>query len=250
MEYKEYGLIGFPLTHSFSQKYFNEKFRNEKIAAEYINFEIGDIGDLMEIVAEHPALCGFNVTRPYKELVIPYLDGKNAVVEKTGAANVVKIERGKDGSIRFMGYNTDYEAFRKSISDILGTCLKKALILGTGGASKAVEAALDSLGFESVKVSRKPGDGQISYDDLSDCIKEYPVIVNTTPLGTYPKTDESAPIPYNLVNDSHICYDLVYNPSITEFMKRCAERGATVKNGLEMLRLQAEFSWEIWEGRL
>lgn len=242
---KEYGLIGFPLTHSFSQKFFTEKFKREGIDAEYTNFELEDIGQIMELLAEYEQLQGFNVTIPYKEQILPYLDGKSLEVDKIGAANVVKIERHGGADIRFIGYNTDYRAFKDSLT---GFCPEQheALILGTGGASKAIEYALNELGFKTIKASRTPNDQQISYADLSDCINRFSIIVNTTPLGTYPNTEEAPDIPYDLLTPQHLCYDLVYNPSVTTFMRKCAEKGATVKNGLEMLILQALYSWDIW----
>lgn len=244
---KTFGLIGFPLNHSFSQSYFNNKFTTENIDAEYVNFEIEDIGEIMEVVAENPNLVGFNVTRPYKEQILSYLDKRTSEVIDIGAANVVKVINDKVNGISFAGYNTDYYGFRDSLLNIINpTKTIKALILGTGGASKAIKAALDSLDIENIKVSRNPSDKELSYDDLKDCIKDYFLIVNTTPLGTSPNTDKCPPLPYDLLTDSHLCYDLVYNPAITEFLKRSARQGAAVKNGLEMLRLQAELSWDIW----
>lgn len=247
MAKKEYGLIGFPLVHSFSQRYFNEKFASEGIDAEYLNFELNDIGEIMEVIAEHPNLEGFNVTIPYKEQIIPYLDEMDPLAQRVGAVNVVKITRKSAKDIRFKGYNSDVIGFRDSLSQFLGKNYRKALILGTGGASKAVEVALEELNIESVKVSRKPAEGVLTYSDLDEkIINEHQLIVNTTPLGMYPDTDSCPDIPYSLLTADHFCYDLLYNPDITKFMKMCAQQGAAVKNGLEMLLLQAFESWRIW----
>lgn len=243
---KVYGLIGFPLTHSFSQKYFTEKFRKENIDAEYLNFEIGDIGDIMEVVAEYPELQGFNVTIPYKELILPYLDWKSPEVEAIGAANVVKIERHDAGNMIFKGYNTDCYGFMNSLFPLSNAKEKRALILGTGGASKAVEYILKEMGYQTVKVSRTPKHQELGYEDLKGVINDYFLIVNTTPLGTYPIIDSCPDLPYKELNAAHLAFDLVYNPSVTKFMSQCAERGCAVKNGYEMLVLQAEYSWRIW----
>lgn len=242
---REFGLIGNPLEHSFSKDYFSEKFKREGIDAEYNNFELPDIGDIMELIAESPNLEGFNVTSPFKEAIIPYLDEKDSMVDRIGACNLVKIERTPDGDLKFIGSNTDYFGFMNSLRDL---CFlnNKALILGTGGASKAVEAVLADLGFTALKVSRQPTDGQLSYQDLNECINDYFLIVNCTPLGTYPNVNICPDIPFDIMDSNHLCYDLVYNPAVTEFMRRSANKGAMVKNGLAMLIGQAERSWEIW----
>lgn len=244
-----YGLIGYPLTHSFSQNYFNQKFEAENINARYLNFEIADIGDLMKVFAEYPTLSGLNVTIPYKEQVIAYLDSLDPVAAEIGAVNVVKIIRKSDDDEDFTlrGYNSDIIGFSDSIKPLLTPDRRRALVLGTGGASKAVVAGLRSLGVESTLVSRTARPGVITYGDISQEIMEsHKVIVNTTPLGMYPHTDECPDIPYHLLNSSYLCYDLLYNPDVTLFMKRAAEFGAEVKNGLEMLLLQAFASWTIW----
>lgn len=243
---KIYGLIGFPLTHSFSARFFNDKFEREGINAEYINFELEDIGQLMEMVAENPKLCGFNITIPYKEQILPWVDEKSSEVERIGAANVIKIINNGTPDMKFSAYNTDCKAFMRTLLPFASAPCKKALILGTGGASKAVACALEDLGFEWTKVSRTPAAGQLSFNQLKDCINDYFIIVNTTPLGTFPATDGCVPLPFDVLDSNHVCYDLVYNPSLTEFMKRSLERGCYAKNGSEMLRLQAELSWEIW----
>lgn len=241
-----YGLIGYPLIHSFSQNYFNQKFEAEGIDAKYVNFEIADIGELMEVVSENANLCGLNVTIPYKEQVIPYLDEVDEDAAKIGAVNVIKFIRGKN-SLKFKGYNSDIIGFCDSLKPLLKPEHKKALILGTGGAAKAVYHGLLNLGIEPMYVSRSKRDGMLTYGDLSAAVmSEYKVIVNTTPLGMYPHVDECPNIPYHLLTPSHLCYDLLYNPDVTLFMKRAEEQGAEIKNGLEMLLLQAFAAWNIW----
>lgn len=241
-----FGLIGFPLTHSFSQNFFNQKFEAENISAQYLNFEIPDIGDLMEVVAEYPALSGLNVTIPYKEQVLPYLDEIDGDAKKIGAVNVIKFIR-KKGSLKFKGYNSDVIGFSDSIKPLLNPARNKALILGTGGAAKAVRQGLINLGVEPTYVSRTAREGVITYADLTpEVMAEHKVIVNTTPLGMYPHIDECPDIPYQELTPQHLCYDLLYNPDVTLFMKRSREYGAQIKNGLEMLLLQAFVSWNIW----
>lgn len=244
---KIYGLIGFPLTHSFSKTYFNNKFESENINAEYLNFEIPDIGDLMEVVAEYPDLCGLNVTIPYKEQVIPYMDEMDADAAAIGAVNVIKFIRSKGDDLRFKGYNSDIVGFSDSIRPLLTPYRDKALVLGTGGASKAVVRGLQNLGVESQLVSRNKKEGVITYGEIdAEIMATHKIIVNTTPLGMYPHVDECPDIPYGLLTPQHLCYDLLYNPDVTLFMKRAREMGAEVKNGLEMLLLQAFESWRIW----
>ena len=243
-----YGLIGYPLGHSFSQGYFNNKFASEGIDAEYLNFEIPSITDLAEIIATHPALRGLNVTIPYKQDVIPYLDEIDPTARKIGAVNVIRVSRNAAGHVRLKGFNSDIIGFTDSISPLLsGKKHTHALVLGTGGASHAVLAGLSQLGISGTLVSRSPRPGVITYADLDDVIMaSHTVIVNTTPLGMYPLVDACPDIPYRLVTKSHVCFDLLYNPDVTMFMQRCTEQGATVKNGLEMLLLQAFASWEMW----
>lgn len=248
---KIYGLIGYPLTHSFSQTFFNQKFASERINARYINFEIPDISDFMEVFSEYPAIAGLNVTIPYKQQVIPYLQGLDPLAERVGAVNVIRIERGKaENDFRLIGYNSDVAGFMNSIRPMLKPCHKRALVLGSGGASRAVCCGLEDLGVKPLVVSRTPREGMISYEGITpEIMAEHKVIVNTTPLGMYPHTDECPPIPYQLMDSDFLCYDLLYNPDVTLFMKKSAEAGAEVKNGLEMLLLQAFESWEIWTGR-
>ena len=243
-----YGLIGRPLGHSFSREFFTRKFERENINAEYLNFELPDIGDLMEMIAEYPRLKGFNVTIPYKQAVIPYLDSLNETAEGVGAVNVVKIIRDDAGEILEMnGYNSDVIGFRESIRPLLKSCHDNALVLGTGGASKAVVYALKQMGLNVTLVSRTHSDEAISYGELTpEIMAAHKVVVNTTPLGMYPEVDACPDIPYDLITEEHVCFDLVYNPGETLFMKLAATHGATVKNGLEMLHLQALEAWRIW----
>lgn len=245
----KYGLIGYPLGHSFSQSYFNEKFQNENIDALYENFEIPSIENFPEIIETNPNLRGLNVTIPYKEKVISYLDVISPEAREIGAVNVIKVER-KGKSTYLTGYNSDVIGFTRSIEPLIEKYHKKALILGTGGASKAVNYGLKSLGLETVFVSRYRKPDTICYEDITPkVIKEYNVIVNCTPLGMFPHTDECPNLPYEAMNTQTLLYDLIYNPDTTMFMQKGAEHGATVKNGLEMLLLQAFASWEFWHSK-
>lgn len=244
-----YGLLGYPLGHSFSKNYFNNKFEAEQIDAEYLNFEIPDINMLMEVISEHHNLKGLNVTIPYKEQVIPFLNELDEDAANIGAVNVIKISR-NNGELHLKGYNSDVIGFCDSISPLLKPHMKKALILGTGGAAKAVAYGLKKLGIETQFVSRKRSDNAITYCDIDkDILSTHHVIVNSTPLGMYPNIDECPDIPYELLDDSHLCYDLLYNPDETLFMKNAKAQGATTKNGLEMLLLQAFAGYDIWTMR-
>ena len=243
----KYGLIGFPLGHSFSISYFNQKFQDEGIDAIYENYEISTIDALDEILSSNPNLRGLNVTIPYKEKVMPYLDHISPEARAIGAVNVIKvIHEGNDAILK--GYNSDVIGFTKSIEPMLDSKWhKKALILGTGGASKAIDFGLRNLGLETVFVSRFERQGTIQYQNITpEIIREYNVIVNCTPLGMYPKTEVCPNLPYEAMDSHTILYDLIYNPDETLFMKRGAEYGAQTKNGLEMLLLQAFASWEFW----
>lgn len=243
---QKYGLIGYPLKHSFSIGFFNEKFKSEGIDAEYLNFEIPTIEKLPEIIAKNPDLIGFNVTIPYKEKVIPYLDEIDKDAKAIGAINVVKIVRLK-GKYKLIGYNSDIIGFTHSIEPMLKPQHKKALILGTGGASKAVYHGLKKLDVESTYVSRTKQPNLLTYDELTpEIMAEYTVIVNCTPVGMYPKVDSCPDIPYQYLTSNHLLYDLLYNPDTTLFMKKGAQQRATTKNGLEMLLLQAFAAWEYW----
>ena len=245
---QKYGLVGYPLKHSFSIGYFNEKFSSEKIEAEYINFEIPDINNFPEIIEANPNLHGLNVTIPYKEKVIPYLDELDKQAAAIGAVNVIKIIRNKGGKPKLIGYNSDIIGFTQSIQPLLQSHHKKALILGTGGASKAVFHGLKNLGIEAKFVSRTARFGMLTYEELNaEIIKESTVIVNGTPGGMYPKVDACPDIPYEAITSEHLLYDLLYNPNITLFMKKGEAKGAVTKNGLEMLLLQAFAAWEIWQ---
>ena len=243
---QKYGLIGYPLKHSFSIGYFNEKFKSEGIDAEYVNFEIPSITDLPGIIQENPNLKGFNVTIPYKEKVISYLDEIDKDAIAIGAINVVKVVWQKN-RYRLIGYNSDIIGFTRSIEPLLQERHKKALILGTGGASKAIFHGLKKLGVESTYVSRTPKTGMLSYEELTpEIMSEHTVIVNCTPVGMYPKVDFCPNIPYEYLTPKHLLYDLLYNPDNTLFMKKGEAHGAETKNGLEMLLLQAFVGWEFW----
>lgn len=239
-----YGLIGKPLGHSFSATYFNEKFKTEGIDNHYDLFPIDSISELKVLLESHSDLQGLNVTIPYKEQVLPYLTDIDSDARKIGAVNVIAISQ---GGKTLKGYNTDAIGFRNSIKPLLKPHMKKALVLGTGGASKAVAHVLKSLGLEVTKVSRNKHDGVITYEEItSEIMEEYHVIVNTTPLGTWPKVEDAPPIPYHLATEKHLFHDLVYNPAETTFMHLASAQGAMVKNGLEMLHGQAIAAWEIW----
>ncbi len=244
---EKYGLIGYPLGHSFSINYFNQKFTDEGINAKYYNFEIPTIDALAEVLDSNPELKGLNVTIPYKQKVMEYLDQISPEARAIGAVNVIKVMHQGNETI-LKGYNSDVIGFTQSIEPMLEDYHKKALILGTGGASKAIDYGLRSLGLETVFVSRYERPETICYEDVTpEVVKEYNVIVNCTPLGMFPKTEECPRLPYEAMDEHNILYDLIYNPDETLFMKRGAQRGANVKNGLEMLLLQAFASWEFWQ---
>lgn len=245
----KYGLIGYPLGHSFSINYFNQKFADEGINAKYMNFEIPSIDALAEVLDSNPELKGLNVTIPYKQKVMEFLDQISPEARAIGAVNVIRVtHEGKD--IKLKGFNSDVIGFTQSIEPMLEPYHKKALILGTGGASKAIDYGLKSLGLETVFVSRYRRPETICYEDITpDVVKEYNVIVNCTPIGMFPKTEECPLLPYETMDEKNILYDLIYNPDETLFMKMGTERGASVKNGLEMLLLQAFASWEFWNGK-
>jgi shikimate dehydrogenase len=244
---KRYGLIGYPLGHSFSKTFFNQKFQSEKIDAEYVNFEIENVKDLKAVIKENSDLRGVNVTLPHKVAVMPLLDSISENAKNIGAVNVIKFKKGLFGKLHLEGYNSDIIGFMKSIEPMLNEKHRKALILGTGGSSKAIYHGLEQLGVSAVYVSRTPQKDCFTYEEITkEVIEEYTVIVNTTPVGMYPKIDECPDIPYQYITGNQILYDLLYNPDETLFMKKGKTQGATVKNGLEMLLLQAFASWEIW----
>lgn len=241
------GLIGYPLSHSFSQKYFTDKFAKEGISGfVYQNFEIDNIDQIRNIIDQNPELIGLNVTIPYKEKVIPYLNELSEQAEKIGAVNTICIKQTPNG-IHLSGHNTDLIGFGKSIDMFLKTEPKGALILGTGGASKAVNYLLDQRSIKRLSVSRTPGSGRITYADIQDkTIREYPLIINTSPLGMFPKIEEKPDIPYHLLSQRNFLIDLIYNPDETLFLKLGKRAGAATLNGLPMLIAQAEASWELW----
>ena len=241
----KFGLIGYPLVHSFSKKYFNRKFDNENIKNVcYQNYELKNINELKSIIEKNPNLRGLNVTIPHKEKVIKYLDKIEEKYLNIGAVNVIKIIDNK-----LFGINTDYEAFKITLKEWLNKKFNgKALILGTGGSSKSVSLALKELNIDHNFVSRTKRKNFFSYKDLSDIsiFSNYKLIINTTPLGMYPKINLSPNIPYHLITKNYYLYDLVYNPEMTQFLEKGKIKGAKIKNGLEMLYLQAELSWSYW----
>jgi shikimate dehydrogenase len=242
---RQFGLIGYPLSHSFSKKYFSEKFLREGISdCHYELYELATLGDFKGWMNALPHLTGLNVTIPYKQEVIPFLDRLDPKAAEIGAVNVIKKER--DGS--FVGYNSDYYGFKSSLQTFLGGVYpERALVLGTGGASKAVVVALKDLGIVPQYVSRKVDQQALAYEELTSAMmSSYKLIVNTTPLGMYPHVEACPPVPYKALGADHYLYDLVYNPVETLFMQKGLSQGAHVINGLDMLIAQAEKAWEIW----
>lgn len=239
-----FGLIGRNISYSFSKSHFTEKFEKEGINYTYENFDLEDISEFPSVIKNNPELLGLNVTIPYKESIIPYLDELNDVAIEIGAVNTIKIE----SSGKLKGYNTDCYGFEKSIQPLLKPQHKRALILGTGGASKGVAYGLKNLSIPFDFVSRQNNENaQFTYDDLNDNIlKSYQIIINCTPIGTYPNVNECPEIPYDAISKEHLLYDLIYNPIQTKFLI-CGEiKGAAITNGLTMLDLQAQKSWDIW----
>lgn len=244
---KQYGLVGFPLVHSFSKRFFTEKFEKENTNAVYQNFEIENISDFPGIIKNNPNLKGLNVTIPHKQAVMSFLDELDEAAEKVGAVNTVKILR-ETGKITLKGFNTDTWGFETSLKPLLKDYHKKALILGTGGASKAVKYVLGKLGIDFISASiEELKENETRYEDVDEkIIAEHLLIINATPLGTFPDVEKFPPVPYQYITERHLLFDLVYNPETTMFMKKGEERGATVKNGYEMLMQQALKSYEIW----
>ncbi|MDE3181953.1 MAG: shikimate dehydrogenase [Bacteroidota bacterium] len=242
---KIYGLIGRSLGHSFSEKYFAEKFKKENIRdCQYRNLELKDLGNEIPELKKKPDLAGLNVTIPYKTEILSFLDEISAEVSEINACNCIKIKDEK-----WKGYNTDIIGFEKSFVPYLKPFHKKALVLGTGGASKAVVFVLKRLGIDFLKVSRNKNESAsiISYEDISAALfKEFQIVINTTPVGTFPNVDEMPPLPYELINSQHYFFDLIYNPSKTQFLSLAEKKGAVIENGSKMLALQAEESWKIW----
>jgi shikimate dehydrogenase len=282
---KEYGLLGYPLGHSFSRAFFLEKFAREGIDADYLNFEVPSAEMLLQVIQEHPNLQGLNVTIPHKKAVIPLLDELSDEARAIGAVNVIRITREPVDSVPdssssesprhyLKGFNSDIIGFMESIRPLLQPHHRRALVLGTGGASKAICRGLEKLGLEWRYVSRqrqlpsasecpsskRPSDSVLgglpaesspfSYSDITpSLLADYTVIVNCTPLGMHPNVDTAPPLPYAALSPRHLLYDLVYNPEVTEFMRQGRRFGATVKGGLEMLHRQAVASWEFWNGK-
>ena len=248
---QKYGLVGYPLSHSFSRRFFTDFFEKNVLEATYLNFELSNLSQLPATLVEHPELDGFNVTIPYKEAILPYLDYIDPQASDIKAVNTVRINR-SGGKIELTGFNTDLIGFNDSLLPLLRPHHTKALVLGTGGASKAVVHVLHNLSISVQSVSREAKEGiSISYGQLTrELIEQHTIVVNTTPLGTYPKTEGYPEIPYEYLSDKHLLYDLVYNPPVTRFLQRGADRGATTKNGREMLELQAMAAWRIWNAGL
>ena len=240
---REFGLIGYPLGHSFSKKYFRDKFEREGVTGNvYELYPIEQIGQLEDLLVSNPNLAGLNVTIPYKEQVIQFLDSMSPVVEEIGACNCIRIQDG-----RLVGQNTDVIGFSKSLLPKLKPHHKKALLFGTGGSSKAVAYTLKELGIPFLQVSRTPIEGMIGYEEIDQSILEaYTLLINTTPVGMYPNVEKAPAISYEFIGADHYLFDLVYNPERTRFLQEGASRGATVENGSDMLVIQAEASWEIW----
>lgn len=242
---KLYGLIGYPLSHSFSKKYFTDKFQKEKLAdCFYELFPLASLDHFSSLLNTNPDLKGLNVTIPYKQQILQYLSDQTENVKAIGAANTLKILNGK-----ISGYNTDVVGFERSFIQQLQSYHKKALVLGTGGSSKAVEFVLQKMGIDYLLVTRNeaPNTGMINYSNIDvELIEEYNIIINCTPAGTFPNEDECPSIPYQFISKENYLFDLVYNPKKTLFLKRGEEKGATIKNGYEMLIMQAEESWRIW----
>jgi len=240
---RQYGLIGFPLSHSFSQKYFTEKFLRDDIKdAEFLNFSIAQINDVEKVFEDHPQLAGLAVTIPYKRSVITYLDETDDAVKKISACNCIKIHQQKK-----IGFNTDVVGFETSFVKNLQPHHKKALVLGTGGASSAIQFVLTKLGIEFLIVSRQIANNTISYTDITaETLHQYNIIINCTPLGTYPNIEEAPQLPYKFLTAENYLFDLVYNPPLTQFLNYGSKAGCIIQNGYEMLVWQAEENWRIW----
>ncbi len=242
---KKFGLIGYPLVHSFSKRFFTGKFETENIDARYDLYELDDISKFTGLI-QRIEFSGLNVTIPYKEKVIPFLNELDETAEKIGAVNVIKFIRENDKLI-LKGYNSDAIGFGNSLEPFLQSFHKNALILGTGGASKAIDYVLNKLGIDTQFVSRTAQSGRLTYADLNqEIIEKYKIIVNASPVGTFPHTDECPDIPYQFLTEKHLLFDVVYNPAETLFLKKGREQGAKGLNGENMLKEQAMAAWEIW----
>lgn len=247
-----YGLIGQSLSHSFSCKYFEEKFSRLQLKDKsYKNFEIKNVEEIKQLLIEDRSIKGFNVTTPFKESITSLLDKLDPVAQRIGAVNTVVVKRdGLSDKIYLEGYNTDADAFREALAPIIRPHHRRALILGTGGASKAVSYALTKNNMEHFFVTRHPSKFHYCYADLNhNAMRLFQVIINTTPLGTYPNVNDCAPIPYEMLTNKHLLFDLVYNPAQTKFLQLGKDKGAFIHNGFRMLKLQADRSWEIWNNQ-
>lgn len=255
---QQYGLVGYPLGHSFSAGYFAEKFQNEGISATYENFELSSLTSLRALIKQHPQLRGFNVTIPHKQAILPLLDGLSGEAEAIGAVNVVRVVRTKQGQTLLLGDNSDLVGFRESLRPLLAPHHRQALVLGTGGASRAVIVALQQLGISPTYVSRRATTRSIrvgqqdipllTYDQLTTAhLDQFTLIVNCSPVGMHPHVDEAPALPYEALTEQHLLYDLVYNPALTRFLALGKAQGAAIKNGLEMLHRQAEAAWSMWQ---
>lgn len=237
------GLLGKSLTHSFSKDYFSEKFRKEGLKGfSYENFELQEIEELPELLKHEAELRGLNVTIPYKESVIPFLDELSAEAKEIGAVNTIAIEKSK-----LTGHNTDCYGFGESLKPLLRDGEYRALVLGTGGAAKAVKFVLRGMNMKYLEVSRNPSAEQVGYAEASEVLPNYKLVINTTPVGTFPFTDEMPPLKLDNLSENHLFYDLIYNPIETLLLQKAKEHGAQIKNGHEMLTLQAEKAWQIWQ---
>ncbi len=244
---RKFGLIGYPLSHSFSKKFFTEKFRDEQIGGcEYELYPIANIEDFSNLIIDEPALDGVNVTIPYKVQVLPFLNEMDEAAIEIGAVNCISIKM-RRGERWLKGYNTDAYGFEASLKPLLSSAHTKALVFGDGGAAKAIKYVLNKLNIAFLVVTRKPSETSIVYEAVDQSIlQEYKILINTTPLGMSPDLDTFPDIPYDTITPDHIAYDLVYNPEETLFLKQVKSKGGKTKNGLEMLHLQALRSWEIW----
>jgi len=237
-----YGLIGYPLEHSFSPEYFNNKFKKENIDAEYRAFPLGLINEYKPLLLAHPNIAGLNVTIPYKSEIIAQLDDIDTDAAVVKAVNCIRFTGSKT-----IGYNTDIIGFAQSLSPLLQPYMTSALVLGSGGSSKAVQFVLNKLGIEFKVVSRAKKGDCITYDDLdTKQVEQHKLIINTTPAGMFPDVDDCPPIPYRAITGKHLLFDLIYNPAATKFLQLGEQQGAATKNGQEMLELQAEASWTVW----
>jgi shikimate dehydrogenase len=244
---RKFGLIGYPLGHSFSKKYFTDKFHNENITdCYYENYPLQNLNEFNKLISDEPDLYGLNVTIPYKSEILRYLYKTEPEASEVGAVNVLKIKRER-GEIRLFGYNSDVTGIRDSLAPYLDGLVRRAIVLGTGGSSRAVCHVLNKAGLSVTQISRTRKAGNLCYEDITrELIDMAGLIVNTTPLGMYPDIDSKPPIDYNILNSKQILFDLVYNPELTSFLKEGQSKGCTIIRGLKMLHSQAERSWEIW----